>query len=112
MKYIKTKDNIVEVDFKKVWKTLDGNLMYSITKEPYVIKNTEFIRGADTIEELCDCFICISPNNKGILLAIGPEHWKDEIIEKDNEYYGAILVVKKGLKCVAKLNEKGEFELI
>ena len=108
MKYIRTKDGcITEGNFEigKTIATLYGD--EQITKE-----NT-----ADTIEELCDEFV---RSYKGYcrLLDLSNENPKKIFLEYSKykmpervEIFGAIWT-DKGLIYVAKLNERGELELI
>ena len=85
---------------------------------PAIDMAEEPIREADTIEELCDEFVVFDkeqPNGK-LLYYKGFENLKKEFIdfEKDKEkvvVYGAIWT-DKGLIYVAKMNDKGELELI
>ena len=67
--------------------------------------NSEIIKQADTIEELCDEFVMISGGKHK--LDIGCHSYGDKKIQ----IYGAIWT-DKGLIYVAKMNEKGELELL
>ena len=72
------------------------------------------IAEADTIEELCDEFVAINPNNKNTnYITRAPLHSLYEIEYKKYKriVYGAIYT-DKGLIYVAKMNEKGELVLI
>lgn len=61
---------------------------------------------ADTIEELCDCFVDYDKEDGGYLVT------PDKPVRRyGHEIYGAIWT-SKGLIYVAKTNEKGEFELL
>lgn len=102
MKYIRTKDRIVEI--KKI--TIYDKLTVDYIHE----------KKADTIEELCDEFVY--ETNKG---NYATKHKNTDIAyffndERPIAYYGAIWV--KGehnepiLKSVAQMNEKGELELL
>ena len=103
-KYIRTKDGkIVKIN-------LEGDVFtsrYEIVGEP-----------KDTIEELCDKYVL----NKIDLIFMNKKHTKYhfenssewfDITDVELRYgiYGAIWT-DKGLIYVAKMNEKGEFELI
>ena len=76
------------------------------------------VKQADTIEELCDCFIKIKRkgNLKQYILKFDhkdlPTLKEKATKRKDNLVYGAIHVEGKGLIYAAKMNEKGEFELL
>ena len=134
MKYIRTKDRIYNEPintFEHSW----GEISWSIGKESHVAYNKEEyekqineLKQADTIEELCDEFVAIQKNSKEspyIIDIYYSEYHKKKIVYiseetsdlffdnfiKENEIYGAIWT-KKGLIYVAKMNEKGELELI
>lgn len=113
MKYIRTKDVVVEAKQNEVgaW----------VSKLPYKIFDRDIIAQATAIEELCDEFVIYQ---KGFLT---PETSKvpleeiDEWYGEDNEYrerviYGAIWTTGEHgepiLKSVAKMNNKGELELL
>ena len=80
------------------------------------LKKVEIIKQADTIEELCDEFVLVAPY-RFKKPRTGRELDKDfeDMIyfytDKDDVIYGAIWT-NKGLIYVAKMNEKGEFELL
>ena len=101
MKYIRTKDGI-----KKVETIADVQ-----TK---VIYKNNLVAQADTIEELCDEFVFVV-SDKIHKLILGEHSYKDCVEEaikhKNRTIYGAIWC-EWGLKFVAKLNNKGEMELI
>lgn len=115
MKYIRTETNIFEVvgENEKVYKVKavkHKNLIYSKSKI-----QTNVIKQADTIEELCDAWIIIpigvncNPNCNPFVRYI-----KEDIshfINDSHIIYGAIWT-DKGLIYVAKMNEKGELELL
>lgn len=114
-KYIRTKDTIFEV-------VEETPIIYRVKAKgnPHNIYSkskcqTEVIKEAGTIEELCDEFVWVSVN-------------EEYANRKANEYglrtskmqlgcpqlktiYGAIWT-NKGLIYVAKMNEKGELELL
>ena len=103
MKYIRTKDGIYEAKKNKVgaW----------VTKLPYKIFDRDVIKQADTIEELCDEAVFFDKDNK--------PHYKSQ--EGNIWYLGASLFTEtlrfgiftdKGLIYVAKMNDKGELELL
>ena len=102
-KYIRTKDGRI----------LEWEKLNEITKLS-IDTCEETIKEADTIEELCDRFIIVRNGE-------GADFWKDFDAMKNysayinlNDYdavYGAIWT-NKGLIFVAKMNDKGELELI
>jgi len=99
MSYIRTKDGRI-LDFDKLNEV--SKLSIDMAEEP--------IREADTIEELCDEFVGVDKtceNGHQLLRAIPykcANFWNGGV-------YGAIWT-DKGLIYVAKINEKGELELI
>ena len=105
--YIRTKDGRI-LDFDKLNEV--SKLSIDMAEEP--------IRESENIEDLCDEFVVFDkeqPNGK-LLYYKGFENLKKEFIdfEKDKEkvvVYGGIWT-DKGLIYVAKMNDKGEFELI
>ena len=108
MKYIRTKDGIFENNTRfndETLRKVSNGLI-------------EIIKQADTIEELCDEFIIkhkydtvlpyeIVNSLKPILN--GMKVYIDEF--KKSDVYGAIWT-DKGLVYVAKMNDKGELELL
>ena len=81
-------------------------------------KNEDIIKQADTIEELCDCFVKIKRkgNCKPYILKFDhkdlPTLKEQAIKYKDSPVYGAIHIEDKGLIYVAKINDKGELVLL
>lgn len=73
---------------------------------PYCITEDMIIAQADTIEELCDCYSYYTETTKDIAVARG---WKK--YDTQRKIYGCILT-DKGLIYVAKMNDKGELELL
>jgi len=121
MKYIRTKYGIFERMFPNDeqrisfdHKTIEP--AYYTTKNDWVAKR-DVIKQADNIKELCDDFVvCHSEVNNGLPF-ICPK--KNDLLENMFKLwiyykispYGAIWT-DKGLIYVAKLNDKGEWELI
>lgn len=116
MRYIRTKDGIIKIDSE-----IDSELPAMIrihTEEGKVreYRGKEIIRQANSIEELCDGVCAIEKNGKLKVPYVG-KTTQDlkaiiDLIDKDDyEVYGAIWT-DKGLQFVAKINEKGEFELL
>ena len=110
MKYVKTKDAIYKVRKPALDEYLWEDSTYVYGHEH--IKNSEIIEQADTIEELCDEFVYIS----NLRTWLSPLKTLDGVyLFNKNEtlldVYGAIWT-DKGLIYVAKMNEKGELELL
>ena len=95
MKYIRTKDG-------KVKKSKDFT-----TDELWNYENEtdNILKQSDTIEELCDEFIGVVGNMHRQLTGTNIRFWNDCTI------YGAIWT-DKGLQFVARMNSKGELELL
>lgn len=123
MKYIRTEYNIWEVVEEteiiyRVKSKSDPHNIYSKSK-----CQTDVIKSADTIEELCDEFVVYTPNmysNMKVYLRYEFESKLDSAIQDYANYkdlneevyvYGAIWT-DKGLIYVAKMNDKGELELL
>lgn len=105
MKYIRTKDTIYKVRKPALDEYLWEDSTYVYGHEH--IKNSEIIEQADAIEELCDELVGID-DGKPQMLRFVPyacsQYWNGGV-------YGAIWT-DKGLIYVAKMNEKGELELL
>ena len=127
MKYIRTKNGIFEIDklFSVEYITIGGK-KYNLTSSGLNDKVIDFdkmfgckTRQADAIEELCDEFVIkYESKDKVSLFDIcnNFEATKEEYNNYQNEYknaniYGAIWT-DKGLIYVAKMNDKGELELL
>lgn len=95
MKYIRTKDGRILV-------ADDNSLMSKLTTN----------KVADTIEELCDEFVMINEENEHYIKQDNDIHHIRRKWEIGNyKVYGAIWT-DKGLIYVAKMNNKGELELL
>jgi hypothetical protein len=119
MKYIRTKDGIYEV--------IDKTKYSYISIYGKYIKKDDVIEDGDTIEELCDEFVMVwnkkqfpYSTSRQYLSFGGYGDLKRDMREEENfgfylnqDYiiYGAIWT-NKGLIYVAKMNNKGELELI
>ena len=114
MKYIRTKDAIYKVRKPALDEYLWEDSTYVYGHEH--IKNSEIIKQADTIKELCDRFIVINGRKhihytKKDFDAKSHRYLCLDIKENKKQCYGAVWC-EWGLKYVAKLNEKGELELL
>ncbi len=91
MKYIRTSDKILENKM---------NMRFADRKQ------------ADTIEELCDAFVYAKCDYMELEEAKCEKEWNESDWQQDGlPIYGAIWT-DKGLIYVAKMNEKGELELL
>ena len=120
MKYIRTKDKkgkqYIVSDKDYIFQIRDNKVIFARGYEE------ELLGQADTIEELCDEFVLAYDEDNYPTLLEEFDLGKKTFLRK-NEYefshklpnepiiYGAIWT-KWGLKYVAKMNEKGELELI
>ena len=117
MNYIRTKSKIYEVESE----FLDNEgkwIGYNIVEDDMaIILRSQVINQADTIEELCDELVVISKTQNFITtystatynlahIRVVIDHLNDRYVVK-----GAIWT-DKGLIYVAKMNDKGELELI
>lgn len=118
MKYIRTKDGRISYLSSEPNEEITGYEIITSKGTLTYRREDEIIKIANTIEELCDEFVIFAkehPNRK-LLYINGFGNLKKEFIdfEKDkNEViiYGAIWT-EKGLIYVAKMNEKGDLELL
>lgn len=116
MKYIRTKDGIVNVSNMQEYEADDENNNrifdgYGLDDGSIYYPTEDIIKQADTIEELIDEYVLVEKSARCFLNY-------DEITEddlklclQDHDIFGAIWT-DKGLIYVAKMNEKGELELL
>ena len=127
MKYIRTKDKVLKVR-KPFADEYTDNTHIHCYEHPMVHKR-DIIKQADTIEELCDAFVDTSElkttntggwlydefdsKNKCLVYYVEDEKRTIPLTEYDDlsKVYGAIWT-DKGLIYVAKMNDKGELELL
>lgn len=137
MKYIRTKaGHIFEVvDYEQLDKSIQKKLSYHrylglddyIEEEVFVkinkqmpnpifqyqpIKMFEILRTADTIEELCDGIIVLSPGHISPFSIYFVGDKRVERLAKNGFKAFGFILTDKGLIYVAKMNEKGELELL
>ena len=110
MKYIKNEKGVLKITRLDQYVVSYENGQYAGTMD---IECLEKCRVADTIEELCDCFIKIKRKN-GCKPFILKHDFRDlpTLIEQKIKYpnsdvYGAIHIENKGLIYVAKMNSEG-----
>lgn len=113
MKYIRIKNGAVAVGDEEY------NIKYIISTEDYLTKyfvdSRHIIAQADTIEGLCDEFVVAYEDGSRIVYS--DLAWAKTKANASLEFghksiiYGAIWT-EWGLKYVAKLNDKGELELL
>ena len=120
MKYIRTKDFGLEWIHKLYSKQDENSNDYNVVIPDRVKRYSNDYEGdytiipkkcvyksADTIEELCDCFISTRDDYHDIW----DNFYEPRTLCSESDIYGAIWT-DKGLIYVAKMNEKGELELI
>lgn len=119
MKYIITKDGIYELMFpnEEQQMSFDHKTIepaYYTTKNDWVAKK-DVIKYADTVEELCDEFVLGKTKyHKPCVAKLPLDFLKECVIAKtlyDLVVYGSIWVNDE-LRKVAKMNDKGELELL
>jgi hypothetical protein len=100
MKYIRTKEKIYE------------NILDDVLPNLEKIECQDILKQADTIEELCDCFVYGKCDYMELEEAQQEKEFYEENLQQDGQsIYGAIWT-DIGLIYVAKMNEKGELELL
>ena len=105
MKYIRTKDELgVYVEYDGEYKDLNKGTYFKTWRGVYIHEDWKV---ADTIEELCDEFVYVDEEIKQFLVSDDIDKYK----AKQYKVFGAIWT-NKGLIYVAKMNDKGEFELL
>ena len=108
MRYIRVEENVYELcekqKYDNQWQVkVNGCLIgYRLVYKDRVIKS------ADTIEELCDEFIAY---HKTLKLTYCIKKTPFEKQDENFNFYGAIWT-EWGLRYVAKMNDKGELELL
>lgn len=118
-KYIRTKDEIIDIPYgnkdEKGYYTYDSDNFLAPKK--YIDKK-DIIKVANTIEDLCDRYvlkdidIIVLNDDKKEYRFEGTNEWFNiTSLELERGIYGAIWT-NKGLIYVAKMNDKGELELI
>ena len=114
MKYIRAKDGIYEL-MPNIEQDCEVSFDNKTIEPAYYTINTDWvakkdvIKQADTIEELCDEFVIVGKKKNKIKEITKVIYSKRQLI--NNVIYGAIWT-DKGLIYVAKMNEKGELELL
>lgn len=118
MKYIRTKDGICDLSVLYIQ---NCNLLKTGCKKLYDKLMSEKIKEADNIEELCDEYVAVGIPFRTFIVDLNELKRSGLDIHsfsracyvqyKNCAIYGAIYT-DKGLIYVAKMNEKGELELL
>lgn len=117
MKYIRTKNEIIDLSKLDNFDINDrGDITWYNDTEKcgHMIEYEDIIKTADTIEELCDEFVIDGIYGHQVIHSYKEmKEVEFECIREGNyvEIYGAIWT-DKGLIYVAKMNEKGDLELL
>lgn len=121
MKYIRTKYQIYDTYSKYIHlqetKYAKKTEYYYQTNDLSIPFELKVLKQADTIEELCDRFI-VEYENGSFTIFTDFRDLKKHFDYYPQDYhkvtgrYGAILVKGKGLIYRAKMNDKGELELL
>lgn len=110
MKYIRTKDRIYKVECE----TYNKQGYYIDRYEEDVILKKKVIKQSENIEELCDEFVvnfeCFNISHY-FIYKNSYDELKSDVQTFNYSAYGAIWT-SKGLIYVAKMNDKGDLELI
>ena len=114
MRYIRTKDNII--DLRRFGNMPCGvaNYMGKVVYDFNAYGRFVVEQEANTIEELCDAYVIKNPKNNIHHFARYEGLYELQTIAKEHNdliIYGAIWT-DKGLIYVAKINDKGELELL
>ena len=107
MKYIRTNSEVYDIDDLYVCEELNGK-PYATKNGGWCIYKDSIVKEADTIEELCDEFVIKGTRGRYLGTPLQECELRNIPI---TQIYGAIWT-DKGLIYVAKMNEKGELELI
>lgn len=112
--YIRTKDGIYEVVTAE--RGSDNKLLYIISTSKNEnttdwVHEADVISQSDTIEELCDRFVVIDKETKEVISIVTFLAYAKLWSSCKYNNYGAIWC-EWGLKYVAKLDDKGDLELI
>ena len=101
MKYIRTKDGRI------ITPLIEPDIF-----DKQELENVEILKQADTIEELCDEFVYYNVyQERNIVLSDYQETYIHYGTINETPFYGAIWT-DKGLIYVAKINDKGDLELL
>ena len=121
-RYVRTKDRVFELTGG--WAFLDATIeqiinnekAYETVQPPHFLKEVDIVKDADTIEELCDCYVIIDLRKNHFVVGSLDQTkelatiWTREGV-KEYTIFGAIWT-DKGLLYVANMNNNGELELL
>ena len=112
MKYIRTKDGRISYLTSEPNEEIpEYEIVTSKGTVAYRMKS-QVVKVANTIEELCDCFVYGKCDYMELEEAQQEKEFYEQDLQRDGQpIYGAIWT-DKGLIYVAKMNEKGELKLL
>ena len=105
--YIRTKDGIYKVEGE----TCHKQGYYIDRYEEDVILKDQVIKQSENLEELCDKFVVMDKETKEVMNIVSFLAYAKLWASCKYNIYGAIWT-SKGLIFVAKMNDKGDLELI
>lgn len=116
--FVRTKDNrIIEVENEKHLCS-DNEYRFQYKDSPALIKQSNVVKSSDKLEDLFDEVVLDNSINKPLISPLWEDENHRELAKKifidslkvDIKVYGAIWT-EKGLIYVAKMTDKGEWEL-
>ena len=122
--YIRTKDGVYKIDEVKPYFLDEKQKLFINNELKVAINEQRVINQSENLEELCDEFVCEWFDKEvnryrhiycRFKIGQSKELYRKDISlppDVDFEIYAGIWVNDKGLIYVAKMNEKGELELI
>ena len=111
MKYIRTKDGIYSYEPTHNIDVDGFVVQHNLTGWDKPIMKEDVIKITDTIEELCDKWVLIDRTGFNEPYICDTYREGKELKDDTDDLIGAIFT-DKGLIYVAKMNEKGELELL
>ena len=109
--YIRTKDGVYDVDEIKPYFLDEKQKLFINNGLKIAVNEKQVIKQADTIEELCDRFVVMDKETKEVVNIVTFLAYAKLWSSCKYDIYGAIWT-DKGLIYVAKINDKGDLELI
>ena len=110
--YIRTKDGVYKIDEVKPYFLDEKQKLFINNELKVAINEQRVIDQSENLEELCDEFVVIENVYGKIYHSINYTLCDDLRNDKDNEGIYGCIWTSKGLIYVAKMNDKGELELI
>lgn len=110
MMYIRTKDGVYEVSSKQ-------KNTYYVLNGRWQFEKQDIIKQSENLEELCDCFKTVSDYAGQLIITHYFDFEQARFNKSDEaELYGYIYIILSNgairIEPIAKMNDKGELELI